>query len=363
MAESAGEKTEKATPKKREDERKEGNIFQSKEVVILATMLAVFFGFKILYPTIVKTIERYFQECMGYISSKDVITPGDTKGFFISACKCIAVTAGPLLLISIGSAIISTIAQTKGLVNFKSMKPKFSRMSPIKGIKNLFSLKGIMELFKAVVKIVILFYMIYSFVKANLMLFPKLMNTTVAEAADQTGSMIFSLFTKVVIAFAFLAAFDYMYQRWEYEKNLRMTKQEVKEEYKSTEGDPQIKGKIKQRQQAMSRQRMMQAVPEADVVIRNPTHVAVALKYDKAKSRAPVVVAKGLDSVALRIVEIAEKNSVKVIENVPLARPLYKQVELDREIPSEFYQAVAEIIAVLYKERGVDPDGKKVTKV
>ena len=363
MAESAGEKTEKATQKKREDERKEGNVFQSKEIVIFATMVAVFVGFKLLYPSIIKTIERYFQDCMGYISSKEVITPNDTKGFFIAACKCIAIAAGPLLLIAIAAAIISTVAQTKGLFNFKSMKPKFSRMNPLKGIKNMFSARGLMELFKAIVKIVILFYVIYSFVQSNIQLFPKLMNTTVANAAEQTGAMIFDLFKKVCIAFAFLAGFDFMFQRWQYEKNLRMTKQEVKEEYKNTEGDPQIKGKIKQRQQAMSRQRMMQAVPEADVVIRNPTHVAVALKYEKEKNHAPVVIAKGVDSVALKIVEIAEKNGIKIIENVPLARALYKETDIDREIPSEFYQAVAEIIAVLYKERGVTPDGRKVTEV
>ena len=363
MAESAGEKTEKATQKKREDERKEGNVFQSKEIVIFATMLAVFVGFKLLYPTIVKTIENYFRECMGYISAKQVITSSDTKGFYISACKCILVAAGPLLLIAIAAAVISTVAQTKGLFNFKSMKPKFSRMSPIKGIKNMFSAKGLMELFKAVVKIVILFYLIYSFVQSNIQLFPKMMNATVAKAAEMTGSMIFEIFKKVAIAFAFLAGFDFIFQRWQYEKNLRMTKQEVKEEYKNTEGDPQIKGKIKQRQQAMSRQRMMQAVPEADVVIRNPTHVAVALKYDREKNRAPVVVAKGLDSVALKIVEIAEENGIKIIENVPLARALYKESDIEREIPSEFYQAVAEIIAVLYKERGVTPDGRTVKNV
>lgn len=360
MAESAGEKTEKATPKKREDERKEGNIFQSKEIVIAVTMIAVFFGFKLLYPLMSETIEKYMSDCLSAAGRTGKVTANTVKQSFISGVKCIAIAAGPMLLIAMISAIISGIVQTKGLVNFKSLKPKFSRMSPIKGLKNLFSLKGLMELLKAVVKIIILFYVIYSFVKDNLSFFPQMMNMSVGAAAEKTGEMIFSLFKKVAIAFAFLAAFDYMYQRWEYEKNLRMTKQEVKEEYKAIEGDPQVKGKIKQRQQQMSRQRMMQAVPTADVVIRNPTHVAVALKYDKERGKAPIVVAKGVDSLALRIVALAEESGVKTVENVLLARSLYKQVEIDREIPPEFYKAVAEIIAVLYKERGITPSGDEI---
>lgn len=359
MADSAGEKTEKATPKKREDERKEGNIFQSKEVVIAVSMIAVFFGFKLLYPLTLSTTENFMKQFFVGVSGQTGVTADDVKAFFISAVKCIAIACGPLLLIAMLSAVLSSIFQTKGLVNFKSLRPKFSRMSFLRGIKNLFSLRGLMELLKAVIKIVILFYVIYDFVKDNLSVFPMMMNMSVSEAAAAAGSMIFSLFTKVAIAFAFLAGFDYMYQRWDYEKKLRMTKQEVKEEYKNIEGDPQVKSKIKQRQQAMSRQRMMQAVPSADVVIRNPTHVAVALKYDKEKNHAPVVVAKGVDSVALRIVAIAEENNVMTVENVLLARALYKQVEIDREIPSEFYKAVAEVIALLYKQKGLGADGEK----
>ena len=155
----------------------------------------------------------------------------------------------------------------------------------------------------------------------------------------------------LLLSFAVIAIIDFMYQKFDYEKKLRMTKQEVKDEYKNTEGNPQIKGKIKQRQQNMAKQRMIQAVPSADVIIRNPTHVAVALKYDKEKNHAPIVVAKGIDELALRIVAIAKENNVYICENIPLARALCAQVNLDCEIPAEFYQAVAEIIAVLYKNR------------
>ena len=154
--------------------------------------------------------------------------------------------------------------------------------------------------------------------------------------------------------FVVLAIFDYVYQWWDYEKNLRMSKQEIKEEYKQSEGDPHVKGQIKERQQQMSRKRMMQSVPEADVVIRNPTHYAVAIQYDADQHSAPVVVAKGADALALRIVQIAEEAGVHVMENKPLARGLYETVDIDREIPEKFYQAVAEVLAFVYSLKKKD---------
>lgn len=351
MADSAGEKTEKATPKKRKDERKEGNIFQSKEVVIAATLLAVFFSFKLLYPLSQSAVTQSLQEFIGLVQSKETITAGDMSTILVSALKTIAIGCLPILFVCCLSAVIATVAQTRGLVNFKSLRPKFSRLNPISGFKKMFSLKGVIELFKAIIKITILFVVIYNTIKDCMNTLPKMMDMSVAAGAAFTGQMCFDLITNVSIAFIFLALFDFMYQKWDYEKNLRMTKQEVKEEYKTTEGDPQIKSKIKQRQQAMSRRRMMQAVPSADVIIRNPTHFAVALKYDSEKNRAPIVVAKGQDSLALKIVEIAEHHNIMITENRPLARALYAQVEIDAEIPGEFYQAVAEILAVLYRLR------------
>lgn len=363
MAGSAGDKTEEATPKKKEDERKEGNIFQSKEIVILVTMLATFFGFKILYPTIMSSAQNFMSKAFALAGEQETFDIYFSREVFISSCICIIICCGPLLMIAMGAAILATVAQTKGLFNMKSLRPKFSRMNPLNGIKNLFSLKGIIELLKSIVKIIILFYVIYSFIKDNIMVFPKMMYMSIPEAAEETGSMLFTLFETVAIAFAFLAGFDFFYQRWEYNRNLRMTKQEVKEEYKNIEGDPQVKSQRRARQQQMARQRMMQAVPTADVVIRNPDHVAVALKYDREKNNAPIVVAKGLDSLALRIVKVAEENGVKCIENKLLARALYAQTELLDEIPPEFYAALAEIMAVIYKEKGITPDGKPIKKV
>lgn len=326
-------------------------------------MLATFFGFKIMYPTIMAAAQEFMQKLFVLAGDMEKFDVYSSRELFITACLCIVICCGPLLAIAMGAAILATIAQTKGLFNMKSLRPKFSRMNPLNGIKNLFSLKGIIELLKSIIKIVILFYVIYTFIKDNIMVFPKMMYMSVPEAAEKTGSMLFSLFTTVAIAFAFLAGFDFFYQRWEYNRNLRMTKQEVKEEYKNIEGDPQIKSQRRARQQQLARQRMMQAVPTADVVIRNPEHVAVALKYDREKYKAPVIVAKGLDNVALRIVQIAEENGVKCIENKLLARALYAQTELLDEIPPEFYQALAEIMAVIYKEKGISPDGKPIKRV
>lgn len=257
-------------------------------------------------------------------------------------------------MIAAAAAVTAAIVQTKGLVSFKAIKPKFSRMNPLSGLKNMISLKGMVELLKSILKIILLFYIIYLCIRSELNVLPKMIDMSVNEATSSIGSVLWNIIVKVSIAFAFVAGFDYLYQRWSYEKNLRMTKQEIKEEFKMTEGDPKIKGQIKQKQQAMSRRRMMQAVPEADVVIRNPTHFAVALKYDTEKNNAPVVIAKGQDQLALKIVEIAKEHDIVVMENKPLARALYADVDLDREIPSEFYNAVAEVLAYVYSLKEKD---------
>ncbi len=351
MADSAGEKTEKATPKKRRDERKEGNVFQSKEVVIAATLLAVFFGFKLLYPITQNVAISSLKEFFSLVATQSTIKTEDAINFLVSGIKAVALGCIPILLVCSLVAIIATIVQTKALVNFKSLKPKFSRLNPISGFKKMFSLKGVIELLKSIIKITILFVVIYNTIGDCINTIAQMMDMTILQGAAATAEMCMDIITSLSIAFVALAFFDFLYQRWDYEKNLRMTKQEVKEEYKMTEGDPQIKGKIKQRQQAMARRRMMQAVPEADVIIRNPTHYAVALKYDSEKNRAPIVVAKGADNLALKIIEIGQNHGVMITENRPLARALYAQVDIDREIPAEFYQAVAEVLAVLYRLR------------
>lgn len=353
----AGEKTEKATPKRRRDERKKGNIFQSKEVVTVAGLVVTFYGLKFLMPTILSALEKSMTEFIALLETPE-LTPAVVSRLFISGITTFAVATAPLMLLAAITAIIFTIAQTRGLISFKSIAPKFSRMNPLSGIKRLFSINGIVELLKSIVKIVVVLYIIYSQLKKSVGALPRLMDMSLISAMTSTADIIMGIVQSCIIIFAFLAAADYAWQWWDYEKKLRMSKQEIKEEFKETEGDPQIKGKIRERQQAASRRRMMQAVPTADVVIRNPTHYAVAIRYNPDKDRAPVVVAKGVDDLALRIVKIAEENKVYTTENIPLAHALYDSVDVDAEIPTDFYQAIAELLAFVYNLRKkANPNG------
>lgn len=354
MPDTSEEKTEKPTAKRRRDQRKEGNIFQSKDVIIAFSLIVTFFSFKLLYPFTQKTITDGIEMFFSLIGTQKTVIQSDLTHFFIQGFIMFIKATVPIMLIAAAAGIIATVVQTKGLITFKSAKPKFSRMNPLKGLKNMVSLKGLVELLKSIIKIVILFFVIYSCISSEINSLPKMIDMTIDEVAAELGRILWSIITKTAIAYAFIAGLDYMYQRWHYEKSIKMTKQEVKEEYKNMEGDPKIKGKIKSKQQEMSRRRMMQAVPEADVVIRNPTHFAVALKYVAEKNNSPVVVAKGADNTAFKIIEIAEEYHIPVIENRPLARALYAEVDIDREIPQEFYAPVAEVLAYVYSLKEKD---------
>lgn len=350
----AGDKTEKATPKRKQDERKKGNIFQSREVVVVFSLLATFYGFKLLGPLILTSLETAIIDFFGRAGTIDKLDTSQVLSYFVDGCLVFAVAALPMLLICSGVAILFTVVQTRGLFTIKAAAPKFNRLNPLQGIKKMFSFRGIVELLKSLAKIVILGYIIWDLFKKEFWNFPRMMDMDFLQAISTVGGMILSVAQTAAIVMIFVAAADYFYQWWEYEKNLRMSKQELKEEYKQTEGDPQIKGKIRERQQAQARQRMMQKVPSADVVIRNPTHFAVAIRYDPRRNNAPVVIAKGVDSLALRIVAVAQQNDVFITENKPLARGLYESVELDREIPDEFYQPVAEVLAFVYSLKKKD---------
>lgn len=259
--------------------------------------------------------------------------------------KCIF----PLGVISLAIGVVATGIQTRFNVTTKPLKFKLSKLNPLKGIKNMFSLKQVVELLKAVIKIIILGVILYGILKDEIVVIAQMMDIAPLSSAAYVLKEIMSMVLKVAMVFAAIAGFDYFYQRWSYEKNLKMTKEEVKEEYKQTEGDPKIKGKIRSLQQSMARSRMMQAVPDADVIIRNPTHYAVALRYDIDKDNAPVVIAKGQDLIALKIVEIGEAHKVMVIENKPLARGIYASTPLGGQIPAEYYGVVAEILVEVFR--------------
>lgn len=340
-------KTEKATPKKRRDERKEGHVFFSRDIANLAIIIVSFYSLKFLFPGIYEALSTFTVQVIDNIAGmENAVGIGQLAKLGLwTLAKCII----PFLLICLVISIIGTGIQTKFLFSKKSMTPQFSRLSPIRGIKNLFSLKNVVELLKSILKVVILVWIVWSLIKKDIVSLVRTMDMDVTRGVMYTFSLVMEMVIKISIIFVFIAAFDYLYQWWDYERNIKMSKEELKEEYKQTEGNPEIKGKIKENQRKMAMSRMMQEVPKADVVIKNPTHFAVALRYDIEKDHAPILLAKGQDEVAFRIIKIAEENNITVIENKPLARGIFASTELKREIPAEFYGAVADILVYVFK--------------
>ncbi len=341
------EKTEKATPKRRRDERKKGNVFLSKDAVAVATLFASIAALRIIAGSFVPQVGSFLQYCVELTRAESLATVSSTliSRFFVVLAQIV----GPMLGVTVLAAVAATFAQTRFLVSGQLMKPKFSRISPKEGFKRLFSLRSLMEAFKGLLKIIVLLYLIYSCLRDLVVISPKYLYAEIPGSCRHLFDAIFLMLIKVGVAFLVLAALDFLYQWWDYERQLKMSKQEIKEEYKQMEGDPQIKSKIKEVQRRMAQSRMMQQVKDADVIVRNPTHVAVALRYHPGEDEAPIVLAMGLDELALRIISVAESHQITIIENVPLARALYAQAELNRAIPPDLYEAVAEIMIYLYK--------------
>ncbi|MDR1674822.1 MAG: flagellar biosynthesis protein FlhB [Oscillospiraceae bacterium] len=349
MAQSSSEKTEQPTAKKRRDQRKEGNVMQSKEVVTAVSLVGTYYGFQMLYAFTSGRIESFTENCIGTLTvTHEQFVMSDMHAVFLQGLLTTLICCMPMLLIAGVLGIVPTVAQTRGLVSFKSIKPKFEKLNPIKGFQKMFSLRGVVELLKSLLKIAILGVVIYTTVNTELARIGALMDVTLGTVIIYTGTVIMNVVKNVAVYFIALALVDFLYQWWTHEKEMRMTKQEVKEEYKMTEGDPMIKSKIRQIQQQRAQARMMQQVPSADVIIRNPTHYAVALKYESGKNNSPAVIAKGADFIALKIIDIGKKHSIIIKEDKPLARALYETVDVGREIPEEFYRAVADILAYVY---------------
>lgn len=344
-----GNKTEKATPKKRRDERKKGHVFLSNDAVAVATLLCCFLILRVTAASSVEQLYRYLDLCMGLALLPAGQVAGRLSVLVREGLWTLLLVAGPIMAASVAAAVAATFFQTKLLFSGEAIKPKLNRISPLQGVKKLFSLRSVVEALKGTLKIAILLVILFRFLRGVLFTLSNYLYMDLVQACGELFSQTFTMVMQVAAVFVVVAGFDFFYQWWDYERELRMTKQEVKEEYKQVEGDPQIKGKIKETQRRMAQSRMMQKVPGADVVIRNPTHVAVALRYKPETDAAPVVLAKGLDELALRIVSVAEEHGVAVLENVALARALYAGAELDRAIPPEFYGAVADVLVYLYR--------------
>lgn len=341
-------KTEKASPKKRKDERKKGHVAVSKDVVMIATLLGTFVMLKALFPLMYRTMRDYMIKYVSLAPLADTMSDYTTSIYW-DMVIAIAKAAIPIILVSTTLAVIGTGVQTGFLFTKSNMAPKFERLNPIKGIKNLLSLKSLVELIKNLIKIIILSVILYQIIKGDLRAVSRTIDMNVMDSSVYVLNSIMDMVMKVSIVFLAIAGFDYFYQWWDYERQIKMSKQEMKEEYKQTEGNPEIKGRIRNLQRERARSRMMQSVPTADVIIRNPTHFAVALRYDIEKDNAPVLLAKGQDELALRIVAIGEEHGIYVLENKPLARGIFASTKVGEPIPPEYYGMVAEILVYVYR--------------
>ena len=258
----------------------------------------------------------------------------------------------PILLIGFAVAFISDLFQVKWRPTTKPLQPKFSKLNPLNGFKKIFSAQSLVELVKSIAKILLIALVSYSYIKDKGALLYALYDMSMMQAVNLIGETVIDLGIRISAIYMIIAGADFMYQKYKFKNDMKMTKQEVKGEYKNAEGDPEIKGKIKARMREASQRRMMQAIPKADVVITNPTHYAVAIQYDTEVAPAPIVVAKGSDYLAQKIKEIARENNIEIVEDKPLARMLYANVDVDKQIPPELYQAVAEVLAMVYHAQG-----------
>lgn len=349
-----GEKTEPATARKLEKAREEGQVARSQDINTAVILIILFVGLRVFGGFMYNRITALYQFCYNAISSyaTEELTVSRAMGLFTFGIKEIILIILPLIFFALIGAFVSNVVQVKWKVTIKPMMPKLSKISPISGFKRLFSKDKLFDLLKAVVKVGILFYVTYVSLKDEWGLIVNIYQLDFVSALALIIDTVLNIALKISIVFFILAFVDWAYQKHKFKTDMKMTKQEVKDEYKNTEGNPQIKGQIRRKMQEASRRRMMQDLPEADVVITNPTHLAVALKYDKEKAEAPVVVAKGADYLANRIKEIAADNRIEIVENKPLARMLYYNVEIGDQIPPELYQTVAEILAYVYGLQG-----------
>jgi flagellar biosynthesis protein FlhB len=345
------EKTEKATPRKRQDARKKGQVAKSPEVTSALVLLAAFCFLMLGGKTLVAGIMDIFRRCYQDYLLMD-LTISSTQLIFnqlaVESVKLIA----PFIAVVLATALFSNYIQVGFMFNLESLNVKLEKLNPIEGAKKILSLRSLVELLKSLFKISftsgIACWMIWQ-VKDQLF---SIGQKNIGEASSFIGSLLLKIGATIASALLILACFDYFYQRFEYEKQLRMSKQDIRDEYRKSEGDPTIKGKRKQKHREMAMGRMMEEIPKADVVITNPTHFAIAIRFDIETMDAPEVIAKGQDHMALKIKEVAREHDVMMVENKPLARALYASVEIGEQVPEELFNAVAEVLAYVYYQEG-----------
>ena len=344
------EKTEEPTPKKIEDARKEGNVAKSQDVSGLVTLVIGVVVLVFYMKFIVYKLSDFYVFYLSFFSHE--WTTKDIVNLFIQTILQVFLLLAPIALAIMLGGILGNVGQFGFLFTTKAIMPKFSKINPISGLKNLFSMKKLFEGFKMTLKVAVAFGVGFNLFLGWLKEIPKLelfdLMTQIGWLVDKAVILAFTM----IAVFLVFAAIDFAYQKYTYNKSLKMSKQEIKDEMKNSEGNPEIKAKIRQIQMKMASQRMMGEIPKADVVVTNPTHYAVAIRYNRAEDKAPKVIAKGVDHLAQKIKEIARENDVMIVENKPLARQLYAEVELEQEIPEKLYKAVIELLVYVYKTKG-----------
>jgi flagellar biosynthetic protein FlhB len=354
MPESGGqERTEKATAKRREEARRKGQVAQSREIpsvlILMTAMVVFYFAGSWMFLNIAEVVSSVFER----LDTLRFEAVSDVSAFSIEIFNKVFLILIAFFLPVLIAGMAGNIAQIGLEFHGEPMQPKLSKLNPISGMKRFVSLKAMVELVKSIFKVLVVGGIAYGVIRTETVKFPGLMQQEVGDILVFIGRLSFKVFFFVCLALIILAVLDYVYQRWQYEEDLKMTKQQVKDERKQQEGDPKIKSRIRRVQLEMASRRMMEAVPEADVVITNPIHLAVALQFDAAKMVAPVVVAKGAGHLAERIKEIARNHQVPIVEDKPLAQALHKMVEIGEYIPVELYRTVAEVLAYVYRLKGM----------
>lgn len=347
-----GEKTEQATPRRREEARKKGQVFKSADlnsaVILLTGSATAFFTF----PYMTEQIKAFTTL---YLLHRGAANFDGAYAYhmFLEVMLLMARVCFPVLLATFVSALLVSYLQVGVVFSAEAMTPKLERINPIEGFKRVFSKRALMELLKSLFKVGITGYVVYTVLRNNYEVFPHFVDMELVAILMTLRDIVFEIAMKVGIVFVIIGVIDYLYQWYEYDKSLKMSKFEIKQEYKQTEGDPLVKSRQRQIQRDMAMRRMMSEVPRADVVITNPTHFAIVLKYDAEKMAAPIIVAKGQDYVALRIKEIAAEHRIAMVENPVLARTLFYSTKIGDVVPEDLYQAIAEILAFVYRQRRV----------
>ena len=343
---AGGEKTEEPTAKKRADARKKGQVGRSQEINSAFVLLVGFFGLKLLWDSIYFSIASYTTYVFSNLNQ--TIDTENILRIFIGIVIVLAKTAFPIMIFIMLIGLAVNFFQVGLNFNTESIEFKLDKLNPINGFGRIFSKRSLVELVKSFFKITVIGFFLYRFIHEQILAMPQFMFFDLTTSLALVAEIIFQMAFIVIGVITIMAFMDYGYQKWQTTQDLKMTKQEVKDEMKQTEGDPQIKGKIRQKQRQMAMARMMKEVPKADVIITNPTHYAVALSYEQGMI-APTVIAKGQDLVAQRIKEIGREARVPIVENKPLARALFSAVEIGGSVPQELYQAVAEVLAYVYR--------------